>query len=71
MMPERIFVKIDDYHDIVETLNTARTKLDELKSLIAQIESIKEQEDAEIEMWKEKLNEIEEKLDFIDASLKG
>ena len=70
IMQKRIFIKIDQYKDVVETLNTAKTKLEDLKNLINQIENIKEQEDSEIGMWKEKLEEIEEKVEFIDATLK-
>ena len=69
-MQKRIFVKIDEYKEVVETLNTAKSKLEELKSIVGQIETIKDQEDSELNMWKEKLEEIEEKVQFMDATLK-
>lgn len=69
-MQNRIFVKIDEFKEVVEIVSTARTKLEELKNLIGQIETIKNQEDSELELWKEKLNDIENKLEFIDTTLK-
>jgi len=69
-MQKRIYVKVDDYKDVVETLELAKSKLAELSNIIKEIEKIKEREDNELENWKSKIEEIGNKLEFIDLSLK-
>ena len=64
-----VFVKIDDYKDILDVLDLIKGKLAEAKRTLADLNELKNDEDAELELWSSTLNEIENKLDDIDKSL--
>ena len=64
-----VFVKIEDYKDILDVLELIKDRLGEAKRTLADINELKNDEDAELELWSSTLNEIENKLDDIDRSL--
>ncbi|MBI2522790.1 hypothetical protein HYW19_00200 [Candidatus Woesearchaeota archaeon] len=64
-----VFVKIDDYKDILDVLDLIKGKLAEAKRTLADLNELKNDEDAELELWSSTLNEIENKLNDIDRSL--
>ncbi len=64
-----VFVKIEDYKDILDVLDLIKDKLAEAKRTLADLNELKNDEDAELELWSSTLNEIENKLDDIDRSL--
>jgi len=64
-----VFVKIDDYKDILDVLDLIKDRLDEAKRTLADINELKNDEDAELELWSSTLNEIEKKLEDINRTL--
>jgi hypothetical protein len=64
-----VFVKIDDYKDVLDVLDLIKDKLGEAKRTLADINELKNDEDSEIELWSSTLNEIEKKLGDIDRTL--
>ena len=64
-----VFVKVEEYDNVLNLIRAIRTKLDETKETITQINDLKNEEDHQIEMWQNALAEIEKKVDFIDHSL--
>ncbi|MFH1133991.1 MAG: hypothetical protein V1735_05875 [Nanoarchaeota archaeon] len=64
-----IFVKIDEYKEIIEIMNQIKAKLAEGKSILAGIEEIKTQEENELEQWRSELEEVQRKMTFIDKTL--
>jgi len=64
-----IYVKVDDYKDIVDIVSVIKTKIDQSKVLIDQINNIKAEEDSEIELWLAEVEEIENKIDTTEAIL--
>lgn len=64
-----VFVKIDDYKNIIEVLDLLKMKLAEARQSLEKIAELKSQEDAELEQWESELGEIERKIDFIDSTL--
>ncbi len=71
-MPEnhsQIFVKIDEYRDVLDILNLTKEKLNEAKDILNTITHLKNEEDGEIENWHNELEEIEKKVSFIDKTL--
>ena len=64
-----VFVKIDDYKDILDVLTLVKDRLEEAKRTLADINELKNDEDSELEMWGSTLNEIEKKLESIDRTL--
>ena len=64
-----VFVKIDEYNDVLSIVKTIRSKLDSAKETLLKINELKNEEDHQLEMWQNTLAEIEKKVDFIDHSL--
>jgi len=64
-----IFVKIDEYDDVLKIVKSVRKKIDEAKETLLRINDLKNEEDHHLEMWQNALAEIEKKVDFIDHSL--
>ena len=64
-----VFVKIEDYKDIVDVLDLIKDRLAEAKRTLADINELKNDEDAELELWGSTLNEIEKKVGDIDRTL--
>jgi len=64
-----LFVKIDDYKDVVDIMTLIKKKINDAKDILSSINNIKAQEDAEIEQWNSNLDDIDRKVDYIDRSL--
>ena len=64
-----IFVKIDEYKDILDVIALLKAKISEAKSILGKINEIKNVEDKEIETWANELEEVERKLYYIDRTL--
>lgn len=64
-----VFIKIDEYEDVLNVVKTIRRKLDEAKETLLKINDLKNEEDHQIELWQTTLSEVEKKVDFIDHSL--
>ena len=64
-----VFVKIEDYKDIIDVLDLIKDRLAEAKRTLADINELKNDEDAELELWGSTLNEIEKKIEDIDRTL--
>ena len=64
-----VFVKIEDYNDVLDVTNMIKNKLGEAKETLAKLNELKNAEDSEIELWKTNLEEIERKVDFVDKTL--
>jgi uncharacterized NAD(P)/FAD-binding protein YdhS len=64
-----VFIKVDDYHEVLDLVKTIRKKLDDAKNTLVRVHDLKNEEDHQLEMWQNSLEEIEKKVDFIDHSL--
>ena len=64
-----VFVKIDEYNDVLELVKVIRKKLDEAKETLLKIHDLKNEEDHQLEQRQNTLTEVEKKVDFIDHSL--
>ncbi|OIO64931.1 hypothetical protein AUJ68_04415 [Candidatus Woesearchaeota archaeon CG1_02_57_44] len=64
-----VFVKIDEYKDVLDTVNLVKGKMVEARSLLHEIATLKEEEDAELEQWQSNIDEIESKITAIDKAL--
>ncbi|MBW2969270.1 hypothetical protein KY304_01530 [Candidatus Woesearchaeota archaeon] len=64
-----VFVKIEDYKDIVDLLALIKDRLKQSKFLLDKVKEIKDQEDAEIRTWTNELNDIDIKINEVDRSL--
>ncbi len=69
MMEQRpVFVKIEEYHEVLNLVKAIRRKLEEAKETLSKINDLKNEEDHQIELWRTALDEIEKKVDFVDHS---
>lgn len=69
-MPEMpVFVKIEDYKDVLDVMNMIRNKVDDAKETLKKINELKNKEDAELELWHTTLEDVERKIDFVDKTL--
>jgi hypothetical protein len=64
-----IYVKIDEYRDVLDVLNMIKSKLKEAKDTLAKINDLKNQEDVEIERWKAGLENVSRKVEAADRLL--
>ncbi len=67
--PMPVFIKIEEYHDVLNLVKLVRKKLEEAKETLAKINGLKNEEDHQLELWQNSLQEIEKKIEFIDHSL--
>jgi hypothetical protein len=66
-----IFIKIDKYKSIIRELSNIRALIRNANSSINSLHSLKESEDAELEEWRAKIEDLERKLIYVDDSLFG
>jgi len=64
-----VFVKIDTYKEVLDIIDVIKSKLDNSKDLLDEINDLKAQEDEEIIEWKETLDNISDKIHFMDKTL--
>jgi hypothetical protein len=63
-----VFVKINDYKDILDIVDVMKQKLKETKVSLERIKSLKQEEDQEIIDWEKNIAEITKRLSYIDAA---
>lgn len=64
-----VFVKIDDYKDVLDVIGLLKLKIKEAKEIHDKINTLKNEEDVELEIWRNNLEEVERKLHYIDTTL--
>lgn len=64
-----VFVRIDEYQDVLDVMNMIRNKLEDAKETLSKINELKNEEDAELELWRTGVEELERKMAFIDKAL--
>ena len=63
-----VFVKIDEYDNVLELVRAVRKRIDEAKETLGRIHDLKNEEDHQLEMWQNSLAEVEKKVEFIDQA---
>ena len=61
-----VFVKVDEYKDILDVLDMIKAKIREIRGTLRNINSLRNEEDAEFAMWNSTISEIEKKVESID-----
>lgn len=64
-----IFVKLNEYKDILDLIEALKEKLAQAKMTLDKIKSLKTEEETELELWQNNINEIDQKIAFIDKTL--
>ena len=71
IMKKRVFVKIDEFEEIMGLMNEIRNKLKDAKSALEGIKELKHDEDSEIGLWEASLSDIETRMLEIGNTLSG
>ena len=64
-----VFVKIDEYKDIMDIMSLMREKLRQAKFLLDKIAELKAQEDSELATWAKELEDVDSRVSTIDKTL--
>ncbi|HLC97258.1 MAG TPA: hypothetical protein VJC21_00540 [Candidatus Nanoarchaeia archaeon] len=64
-----VFVKVEEYKEVLHLMKAIRRKLEEAKETLGKVHELKNEEDHQLDLWENTLVEIEKKVDFIDQSL--
>ncbi len=64
-----VFVKIDEYNDILDIIALVNEKVKEAHVILEKIDDLKNQEDSEVSVWKHSLDDVERKLKYIDQAI--
>ena len=64
-----VFVKVDEYKDVLDILDLVKNKIQQAKATIHEINDLKNQEDTEVAIWANEIADIEKKVEFIDQTL--
>lgn len=64
-----LFVQIDEYNKIIETVNNLKLSIQEAERTLASLKQLKERENEELSRWDDHLNRVKEKLLSIDKRL--
>jgi len=61
-----VFVKIDNYKEILDIVDVIKQKLRETRQSLITIKQLKVQEDHELAEWEKNVAEVTKRLSFID-----
>ena len=64
-----LFVKIEKYRDVVDTLKKLKIRLNEADNILDKLSTLRAEEDRELAMWQGDLEKIRGQLMEIDRSL--
>jgi hypothetical protein len=64
-----IFVKVDEYKDVLDILDLVKNKIRDAKITMHEINDLKNQEDSELAIWANEIADIERKIEFIDQTM--
>jgi len=64
-----VFIKIENYKDVLDVLDLIKDRLGEAKRTLADISEIKNDEDVELDLWSSTLEEMGRKIENIDRTL--
>ena len=64
-----VYVKIDQYKDIIDIINLIKKKIEDAKRNLRDIDELKNKEDREIAAWHTALDDIEKRIGLINNIL--
>ncbi len=64
-----VFIKIDEYRQVMTVLAQTKDKLQQARQLLDKLTEIKNQEDTELANWSKELEDVEQKVNEVDKAL--
>lgn len=68
-MDNQIFVKIEDYNEVLNVVKVVKEKISKAQETINTISELKAEEDKELEQWSNNLKSVTMKVDDIEKSI--
>lgn len=69
MADKPIFIRLDEFNELSDVLNLIRIKISEAKDSITKVNQLKQEEEAELDLWTKELEEVGKKVAVVDSSL--
>lgn len=69
MQTAPVFVKIDEYREILNMIDVLKDKVNKAQGLLEDINTLKAEEDREINSWSSELEDIRRKVEAVGKSL--
>lgn len=69
MMKAPVFVKVERYREVEETLAQIKAKIAEARDALSKLSQIKAEEEHELQKWNDDINQIEDKVTTIEHSM--
>ena len=66
-----VFVKVNDYEEVLTLLENVKRKVRESRDALIKLNELKEEEDRELLAWNESIDEINTRIAQIDKNLSG
>lgn len=63
-----VFVKINDYKEVLDLVDVMRQKLKETNRTLEKVKLLKSEEDKELQEWEKNMTEISRRLAFVDSA---
>lgn len=63
-----LYVKINEYKEILDIIDVMKQKVSETKDNIKKLKEIKAEEDKQIADWEKNLDEINKRISFVDSA---
>ncbi len=64
-----VFVKIEEYKELLSIMNVIDKKLEDVRETLAKVKKLKHEEDEQIISWTANLNDVSKKIDYINELL--
>lgn len=64
-----VFVKIEEYKDVLDILSVIKGKISDAKEVLNEITELKEKEDSQIDSWNISMEDIDKKIEYLDHTL--
>jgi hypothetical protein len=64
-----VYVKINEYEEVLSLLDNVKKKLKEARDIIVKLNELKAEEDKELMAWNESLDDIAQRVTQIDSNL--
>lgn len=69
MTDENVYVKVEEYKDVIDLLSLIHEKLNESKIILNKIHEITGKENQKLEEWASGIDEIEKKMEDVNSIL--
>ena len=69
MAQKPVYVKLEEYKNILALVDTLKAQLMSAKDTLNEIRKLKQEEDVELEIWQTVVTEIENRITFIDNTI--